>query len=474
MKTATATAALMLAATAASAQTPEPGGPADRAQRILSALVEVNGVPGMGAAVWKDGRVIWTGAAGYADIDARRRVDDETIFRMASVSKLFAVAATGRLAEQGRIDLDTPVQSALPWLENDWPAITPRQLASHTSGMPHYQAQDAARGGVHYATVREAVGIFENRALLTPPGQAYEYSSWGYTLLSAVLEVAAGRPYLDYLVAEITPGLTIVPDATDGPDPHASVAYEFVDGVARRAAPHDFSYTWAGGGMGATLPSLATWGGRVLDGEVVSRETFENLLIPTRLNDGTEAGEDGYTVGVGWRASTDRDGRRLAHHAGVALGARSSLVLYRDQRAVAAIASNALWVSSIDSSAQMVAAPFLPVARNAVAVPCPTKASAYRGTYGDAAVEGTARFEIKDGVCVGELGVAPGNAFGDAANGQPQGDTAALKVIGVEGGDGLGRAALVTPIGVYDLRGDGDGGWTSALGGSRPLSLRLD
>ena len=60
-------------------------------------------------------------------------------------------------------------------------------------------------------------------------------------------------------------------------------------------------------------------------------------------------------------------------------------------------------------------------------------------------------------------------------NGQPQGDSAILKVVGVEAGDGLGRAALVTPIGVYDLRGDGDGTWRSPLGGgARSLTIRMD
>ncbi len=473
-----AAAALLLSAGACAAETePVAGSDASRrADLILDALVEMNDVPGMGAAVWRDGEVIWTGSAGYADLEARRPVDSDTIFRLASVSKLFAVTAAGRLAEQGRFEPDAPVRVALPWLpEGRWADFSARHLAAHASGLPHYQAVDADRGGVRYATVRDAVGIFENRELLAPPGQAYVYSSWGYTLLSAQVEAAAGRPYLEYIAAEITPGLRIGPDATDGDDPHASRAYEFgADGRVQRAAPHDFSYTWAGGGMGATAPALAEWGGRVLEERIVSDRQFEWMLEPFRLNDGTAAGDDDYEVGFGWRASRDADGRRLAHHAGVTVGARSSLVLYPDHAAATAVLSNALWVSSIDVTAQMLAAPFLPVEGDAVAVACPVNATRYEGRYGEDAIAGRARFEVRDGVCVGELGMGPDHAFGVAANRLLQGDAEALSVIGVEAGEGLRRAALVTPMGVYDLRTQGASRWRSPLGGGeRAFEIEL-
>lgn len=454
---------------------PETADAAQRADLILASLVEVNGVPGMAGAVWKDGRIVWTGAAGYADVETGRRVDGDTVFRLASVSKLFAVMAAGRLRDEGRLDPDAPVRALLPWLPDRWPDITARQLAAHTSGIPHYQTVDDDRGEVRYASVRDAVALFQDRELLAPPGEAYEYSSWGYVLLSAEVEAAAGSAYLDYLKAEITPGLEIGPDPTDGENPHASRAYEFSDSRARRAPSHDFSYTWGGGGLGGTAPAVATWGGRVLEGRVVAGDTFAWMQQPMPLNGGGVAADDTYQVGFGWRAARDADGRRLAHHAGVTVGARSSLVLYPDHATATTVLSNALWVSSIDVTAQMLAAPFLPVERDGPVIDCPVGAAQYTGTWGEAAIAGQARFGVREGICVGELAIAPGNAFGDMLNGQPQGDSATLKVIGVETGEGLGRAALVTPIGVYDLRSEGAGAWRSPLGGgARSLTIRID
>lgn len=455
------------------------GGPEEDAARrsdlILASLVEINGVPGMAGSVWKDGETVWVGSAGYADVEAGRRVDGDTRFRMASVSKLFTVMAAGRLQEAGRLDLDAPVRSVLPWLPDLWPDISARQLAAHTAGVPHYQLVDLSRAAAHYGSVREAVALFQDRALLTPPGQTYEYSSWGYVLLSAEVEAAAGLPYLDYLKAEITPGLNIGPDTTDSNDPNASRAYAFEDSRARRAAPHDLSYTWGGGGLSGSAQDVGTWGGRVLDGQIVSGSAFEWMQQSMPLDGGGVASRDDYTVGFGWRVSRDPDGRKLVHHAGVTTGARSALVLYPDQRATAAVLSNALWVSSIEGTARMLAAPFLPVDRAGPPVPCPVNAARYSGTWGEAAISGGARFAMRDGICVGELDIPAGSAFGDMLNGQPQGDSPIVKVIGVEAGDGLGRAALVTSIGVYDLRGAGDGTWGSPLGGGpRSLTIRID
>jgi serine beta-lactamase-like protein LACTB len=468
-------AALMLATTACAAQV-EPRDhdrPARIADRILDSLVEINGVPGMGASVWIDGQSVWTGSAGYADVDAGRPVAADTVFRLASVSKLFAVMAAARLEQEGRMDLNAPVRATLPWLPNaDWPDFSARHLAAHASGMPHYQAVDSDLGRIHYATARDAVGIFSDRALLSAPGDAYRYSSWGYTLLSAQIEAITGQSFTDYVAEQVTPGLAISRDLTDSSDPRASVAYEFRDGQVVRAAPRDFSYTWAGGGLGATAPALAEWGGRVLDGRIIERAAFERLLEPFVLNDGSPAGEDGYTVGFGWRASRDADGRRLAHHAGVTLGARSSLVLYPDQRAATAVLSNTLWVASIDITAQMLAAPFMPV-QSASTVGCPVETRSYQGTYGEEVVAGTARFRVEDTVCVGELDIAD-TAIARVMNDQPQADADVLTVISVAPDDGLARAALVTPLGVYDLRAESRETWASPMGGgARNLRITL-
>lgn len=428
------------------------------ADRMLASQVKTNGVPGMGAAVVVDGVVVWHGSAGMRNLEAGEPVDRHTMFRLASVSKLLTATAAAKLGEDGRLDLDAPVQSTLPWLKAPWAPLTPRQLAAHTSGLPHYQQVDEGRGAKRYESVRAAVGFFDGRPLLAAPNTAYQYSSWGYTLLSAVIEALAGKAFLDYIAHELTPGLAVGPDASDHGVPNASKTYGFTDGRAVRLPAHDFSYTWGGGGLAATPEAIALFGSRVMEGTVVSPRTFNSMLEPARLADGSVVGERDYQVGFGWRTGRDVNGESIAHHAGVALGARSALVLWPSSRVSASVLSNAEWTSSIETTAEMLAAPFhrhtaagaQPTAR------CPADALAYDGEFAGERFRGTATFSDQAGLCAGQIKL-PQGLLRTWLNGFPQRDADSLEIIGIRPSAGISRAALVTPIGLHDLRADADG-----------------
>lgn len=446
--------------------------PSEVSQRLLDELIRINGVPGMGAAIWKGDKIIWTGSAGSRDVERRLPVDDKTIFRLASVSKLLAATAAARLQEQGKLDIDAPVSTVLPWLGDQWAPITARQLAAHISGLPHYNEQERATlGRVRYPTSQAAVGIFAQRPLLQPPGQAYEYSSWGFTLLGALVEQKSGTLFPDYVTQEVAPGLAIMRDSTDGPNPHATVAYEFADGKAVRGAPHDYSYTWGGGGMGATPSALATFGGNMLRDRIVSAQTFEWMLAPARLADGSEVTENDYKVGFGWRTNLDEDGARTAHHNGITLGARSALLLWRDEDMAVSLLSNALWTSSIDRTARMIAAPHRLLPNGLIATPCPVSAVRYSGTFNGEPISGTARFALEDGLCTGAIEAT--GEFKTWLSRGPQPGATELKLIGLDRAAGLARAGLVTPYGIYDWRAQLDGSFKVPFGGARDLVVTL-
>lgn len=438
--------------------------------RILKALSEANGVPGMAAAVWHDGKMVWTGEVGYRDAEKRLPVEANTIFRFASVSKIFAFTAAARLREQGRLDVDLPVQQTLDYLNPKWPPLTSRQLAAHTAGIPHYQAVDLGRGSINYESIREAVGVFSDRELLFAPGSAYNYSSYGYTLLSAVVEKTSGEPYLEYLTREIVPGLAIVPDAT-GSDPSASKAYDYESGKLAPSAPHNFSYSWGGAGMSGTAPDLARFGGNMLAGKIVSHATFEWMMEPTKLNNGASVSERDYTVGFGLRSGKDLDGERVAHHAGVTQGARSVLLFYPDQKFAISILSNAPWISAIEQTAITLSAP-MRSQKGAVIRACPVKASRYEGIYDGKSVNGSASFTFENGICSGKISAAaPIASWFDSSSRK---DVRSIEIIGTDRQGGLGQAAFVTPFGAYDLRpSTASNRHIVSLGGSRLFDLEF-
>lgn len=449
-----------------------PIGPSGVADILLEAVAEASGVPGMSAAVVDHGRVVWAGTAGARDLEQALPVVPETAFRLASVSKLITATAAVRLQDEGRLDLDAPVRISVDYLDAGWPAMTVRQLAAHTSGIPHYQDMDADRGGRSYPSVREAVALFNGRDLLSPPGERYSYSSWGYTLLSAVVEEAAGAPFLDYVARDIVTDLDIVPD-TDPAGATDATAYEIESGRPVRAAAHDYSYSWGGAGFRASASAIARFGDRVLSPGFLSDEAREAMWTPATTTNGEVVMERDSRVAFGWRIGTSIDGERMAHHAGVTIGARSALLVYPERRVSVSLLSNARWTSAIERTAEMIAAPFRELSPHphGGGLPCPVGAREFHGTFQDDAVAGTARFRLEGGLCRGWL--SADNALGAWLNGFPQKDADALEVIALRADGRLDRAAFVSPIGAHEARrGPGDA-LRVDFGGARRLELVL-
>lgn len=439
-------------------------------QRLLQALIDTNGVPGMGAAVWRKGHVVWTGCSGLRDVQARKPVQRDTVFRLASVSKIIAATAAAKLAEEGRLDVDAPVGGLLPWLPATWSRVTVRQLVSHTSGAPHYAGNDLdTLGHVRYRTARDAVGIFSGRALLSTPGTSYSYSSWGYTLLGAVIEASSGEHFVDYVRQHVTHGLAIEADG-DASVERASLLYDIDHGAPRRRPRTDMSYTWPGGGLAATPEALAMFGGRVLEHHIVSAARWQAMQQPTLLASGEPARERDYDVGFGWRLGRDADGHRIAHHAGITTGARSMLMLWPGQDTAVSLLSNALWVSSMEVTASMLAAPFRPEPDNLIVTGCPTSgrmAGTLKGTRFDL----DATFRLERGRCIGELAApAPLQEYFAKASAWP-GRT--LRVVALASDGTLSRAAFATPFGLYELRAIAAGRWSATLAAGATLELAM-
>ena len=459
--------ALVLASSAAA----EAGRDSDAgriSEAILEALVEANGVPGMSAALVRDGDIVWLGSAGLRDMERALPVDADTTFRFASVSKLITATAAARLAEDGDLDLDAPVRSIVRYLPDAWPAMSARQLAAHTSGIPHYQDVDSERGDVRFNTTADAIGVFSGRTLIAEPGASYNYSSYGFTLLSAAVEESAGEPFLDYVGRVLLHDLDIGPEL--GGDSHATIAYDFTDaGGVTPVPPHDYSYSWGGAGFRGSSRDLALFGARVLSGAIVSPATREMMWTPAMLNDGSTVMEDrDVAVGFGWRIGRDHDGARIVHHAGVTDGARSALVLYPESGDSVSVLPNARWTASIEQTAMMLAAPFRAAISNS-GRPCPLTATRFEGRFGNEAIRGAARFELDEGVCRGRISAT--NALGVWLNSFPQRDATELQIIAVSSDGALARAALVTPVGVYDLRATDGGAHEARVGANREFSI---
>ena len=155
---------LGLAGTAALA-----GDLSERADAYLAKAIEEHGIPAISAGIAVDGEIAWTGVAGDADAD--------TPFRIASISKVLTAVAALRLAEQGVLDLEAPVQTYLP----DYPpprkgTMKVRHLLEHTSGIRHARGDESRHSLTRYDSLRDACRFFEGRKLAFTPGTKHALS----------------------------------------------------------------------------------------------------------------------------------------------------------------------------------------------------------------------------------------------------------------------------------------------------------
>ncbi len=148
--------------------------------------------------VVRDGKVLLNQGYGYANIKARRPVDaDKTLFRVASVSKLFTAAGIMQLAEAGVVDLNADVQSYLPELaipNGTGSPLALKHLMTHTSG---FDNGDYAATQTPYAL---ADFIKDNMpTVIRQPGDVYSYNNFGFVLQGYVIEKISGLRFADYM-----------------------------------------------------------------------------------------------------------------------------------------------------------------------------------------------------------------------------------------------------------------------------------
>ncbi len=267
---------------------------------------------GFSVAVSVCGRQAWAEGFGYADLENRVEVTPETKFRIGSVSKTLTATALGMLVDEGKLDLDAPVQTYVPdFPEKPWP-VTSRQLAGHLAGVRHYK-DDEFLSAARYETVSEALNVFKDDPLVHEPGTAYLYSSYGWNLLSAVVESASGEPFLDFMEERVFAPAGMEATVADWPQkiiPMRTRFYHYSDenGVIENAPYVDNSVKWAGGGFLSTPGDLLLFAKAMAGYDILSTDTFQAMTTSQQITNGDQT-----DYGVGWVTSmTDTQLERAA------------------------------------------------------------------------------------------------------------------------------------------------------------------
>lgn len=327
---------------------------ATRLMAIVREARSTSGLPSLSAAVARTDGLDWAGASGWADIDRRQAAGVASRYRTGSIAKPITAVAMMRLAEAGALDLDAPGAEVVSGLPPSLAPLTARQLASHTGGVRHYSPMPwgwwwpgwfEANSQQHYPNVEAGLALFAGDRLRFAPGTGFQYSTFGYSLLSRLLEGAAGRPFPALLAAQVfvPAGMTGTAVDTPGAMPDRVAFYVGEGGRYTAARPVDSSFRIAGGGLVSTPTDLARFGVAVQDGRLLSADGVRRMWTVQPLADGS-ANPQNYALG--WRVDESTrlfvDGRPLqvVHHGGSQAGAAAFLLLVPEQGLAVAVMAN--------------------------------------------------------------------------------------------------------------------------------------
>lgn len=305
---------------------------------IIDTLQTNQQVPGLQLAVWKSGETVFSEGFGYADLEQNVPVTPGTKMRIGSVSKTLTSVAIGKLLENDKLNLEAPIQEYATYFPEKRYPISVRRVAGHTAGIRHYRGDEFLLNK-RFDSVRESLEIFDDDTLMFEPGTDYSYSSYGWNLISAVVEESSGEPFLDYMEREVFNPLEMnntLAEYTDSLVTNRTSYYTLSDeGDILNAPTVDNSYKWAGGGFIGTAEDLLAFGENFFWGNVLQSKTVDLLIESHELESGEKT-----NYGIGWRTGTDEDGRRYYGHSGGSVGGTTQFVVYPDQEVIVAIIAN--------------------------------------------------------------------------------------------------------------------------------------
>lgn len=279
---------------------------------FVAAQMKLDKTPGLTIGFLKDD-FEWVKGYGFSDLENKVPAKPESAYRLASVSKSMTALAIMQLVEKKKIDLDAEVQTYVSYFpKKQWP-VTVRQVLGHLGGISHYKNAANELHIKEHKTTREAIAIFQDFDLVAEPGTRYNYSSYGYNLLGAIVEAASGMSFGEYMKQNVWGPAGMIHTRLDDPAdmiPNRVRGYRLLDGQLKNSEFVDISSRFGGGGTRSTVPDLLKYSRSIIDGRLLSSEGM--LMMGTSM--ATREGRLTH-YGMGWDARP-YNGRYMLVHSG--------------------------------------------------------------------------------------------------------------------------------------------------------------
>jgi CubicO group peptidase (beta-lactamase class C family)/D-alanyl-D-alanine dipeptidase len=306
-------------------------------EAFIAAEVKDRNLPALSIALVEDQRIVWARGFGYADPKARKPATAETVYRVGSVSKLFTDIAVMRLVEQGKLDLDAPVQNYLSDFKPSNPfkkLITLRELMTHRSGL----VRESPVGNYFDPTgptLAQTVNSLNRTKLVYEPETRIKYSNAAIATVGYTLQQTQKKPFVAYLRDTLLVPLGMTNSAFEAtPAVKTKLAKAVMWTYHSREFPAPtFELGMApAGSMYSTVLDLGKFlsilfnGGMGPKGRILKQETLEAMWTPQFAPKGTKEG-----FGIGFHIE-DFQGKRKIGHGGAIYGFATDVSALPDEK----------------------------------------------------------------------------------------------------------------------------------------------
>jgi CubicO group peptidase (beta-lactamase class C family) len=310
----------------------------NRVQKIDSLLTSVynNGKLNGNVLIAEKGQVIYNRSFGHANEITQEKLNENSVFNLASVSKQFTAMAIVILKEQGKLNFDDKITKYLPEL-SDYNNVSIRNLLNHTGGLPDYLNLNNSTQANKFYSDNLAGKIATNKDIITffsqykpkvdfEPNTRFEYCNTGYVLLASIIEKISGLTYAEYLDKVIFKPLemnnTLVYCRRLFPKKIDNYAYDYVysDSLKKYCLSDSLKDIKmiilldgivGDGNVHSTVDDLLKWDRALYTDQLVSKSSIKEIFQGAELNDKTKT-----PYGFGWFLDNNPDFGKIAFHFG--------------------------------------------------------------------------------------------------------------------------------------------------------------
>lgn len=289
-------------------------------ETFLKELMQVQNIPALALAIKKGDNIITEQYLGYANLEHNVPCTLETVFEIASVTKLFTTQAILLLVQDSKLKLTETVKIYIDDIPAAWDGVTIEHCLKHQSGIPSYTSvdkywQQTRRDKAH----AEVLDFVRHLPLKFPSGQRVAYDNTGFYLLGMIIEAVSGQSYSEFLQQRIFELLGM--SSTQANDyskiiPHRAQGYNYYDDECQNKDFYSISNTFSAGVLLSNVRDLLMWQASLLNDSLL-REPYRKLWWQAHPSAEKNEREYGYSMGLGWFIVDSPLGQFVGHNGSI-------------------------------------------------------------------------------------------------------------------------------------------------------------